>query len=269
MKTGSILVVGAGNMGEALIKGICGSRGAKAVSFYETRKDRAKLITSKYKVKSRADLPSALRDSSMIIMAVKPKDLLKLAGEVSAQAGVMKDKILISVAAGIKISAIKEAVGPGARIVRIMPNTPALVGKGVFAAAYSSEVRNADKKAVAAVFSVSGTYVEVEEKNMDAVTALSGSGPAFVFMFMDALIKGGVRAGLPAALAKKLAIETVAGSAALFKESGRSVSDLIESVASPGGTTIEGIYALEKGSFTGTVCEAVNNAYRKSVELGK
>ena len=202
-------------------------------------------------------------------MAVKPKDLIKLVKTMADAPGTLSDKVLISVAAGIKLSSIEEAAGPGTQIVRIMPNTPALVGRGVFAASYSSGVKKTVRKTVAALFSRSGTYIEVPEKYMDAVTALSGSGPAFVFMFIDALIKGGVRAGIPAALAKALAVETVSGSPALLKESGKSVSDLVESVASPGGTTIEGILALEKGSFSGTVSEAVYNAYRKSVELGK
>lgn len=176
--------------------------------------------------------------------------------------------LLISVAAGVTLAQIESKVPANVRVVRVMPNTPALVGQGATAIALGKSATKADEQIVLGIFGAVGTAYSVEEKMLDAVTGLSGSGPAYVFMFIEALADGGVRAGLPRPIALALAAQTVRGAASMVIETNAHPGELKDRVASPGGTTITGIHALERGGLRGVVMDAVLEAAKRATELG-
>jgi pyrroline-5-carboxylate reductase len=176
---------------------------------------------------------------------------------------------LISVAAGVPLARIETHLEPSARVVRVMPNIPCVVGAGAAGFAAGAHATAADLEKVGAIFNSFGVGMAVEEKYLDAVTGLSGSGPGYVFLFMEALADGGVQMGLTREVALKLAMQTVYGAARMALESQKHLGELKDEVASPGGTTIAGIYALEKGGLRGTVMNAVVSATKRSQELGK
>jgi pyrroline-5-carboxylate reductase len=178
-------------------------------------------------------------------------------------------KIVISIAAGVALAKIEKALKDTSRVVRVMPNTPALVLAGAAALAGGKNATADDLALVQGIFSYVGRAVIVEEKLMDAVTGLSGSGPAYVFLIIDALSDGGVKAGLPRPLALELAAQTVFGSAKMVLETKEHPAKLRDMVTSPGGTTIEGLHALEKGKLRATLMNAVEAATARSRELGK
>ena len=178
-------------------------------------------------------------------------------------------KLIISIAAGIPIQSIEEQLGKETRIIRAMPNTPALVGAGAAAVAKGAAASGADLELATAIFGSVGLSVTIEESLMDAVTGLSGSGPAYVFMIIDALAEGGVLMGLKRDIAVKLAAQTLLGAAKLCLESGTHPEELRDMVTSPGGTTITGIKALEDGGLRAALISAVEAATIKSRELGK
>jgi pyrroline-5-carboxylate reductase len=179
------------------------------------------------------------------------------------------EQLLISVCAGITLQRLGQPLLKGARIVRAMPNTPALVGAGATAFATGSNANNADRAFAQALFECVGECVEVEERLLDAVTGLSGSGPAYVLLMIEALADGAVQAGLPRATAQQLALQTVFGTACLAKQSGEHPALLKDRVTSPGGTTIAGLHALETAGFRAALMDAVGAAARRSEELGK
>lgn len=176
--------------------------------------------------------------------------------------------LLISIAAGITLAAIEAKVHTSVRVVRVMPNTPSLVGQGATAIALGKYASREDEAFALELFNAVGSAYAVEEKVLDAVTGLSGSGPAYVFLFIEALADGGVRAGLPRAVALALAVQTVKGAATMVQETGVHPGELKDRVTSPGGTTITGVHALERGGFRGTVMDAVMEASKRSAELG-
>jgi pyrroline-5-carboxylate reductase len=177
--------------------------------------------------------------------------------------------LVISIAAGIPIAAIGQALGPDRRIVRVMPNTPALLGEGASAYALGPRVDAGDDEAVAALLAAVGRAVRVPEPMIDAVTGLSGSGPAFVYLVIEALSDGGVRVGLPREVATMLAAQTVLGAARMVLETGLHPGVLKDQVTSPGGTTIAGLQALERGGLRGILIDAVEAATRRSTELSE
>jgi pyrroline-5-carboxylate reductase len=183
-----------------------------------------------------------------------------------------KKKALVSMAAGWSIgkiqSLLQEHGAAGVPVVRIMPNTPALISKGMIALSHSPEVGTEDLAELEKILSAAGVVDRVEERYLDAVTGLSGSGPAFVYMFIEALADGGVLAGLPRDKALAYAAQTVLGSAVMVQETGKHPGELKDMVCSPGGTTIAGVAALEQGAFRGTVMGAVEAAWQRALELG-
>jgi pyrroline-5-carboxylate reductase len=180
---------------------------------------------------------------------------------------VTADHLVVSVAAGVTIASIVERLGPAARVVRVMPNTPALIGQGASAYALGPGVGPEDDAVVGAFLTSVGVAVRVAESALDAVTGLSGSGPAFVYLMIEALSDGGVRAGLPRDVATLLAAQTVAGAAQMVRETGLHPGVLKDQVASPGGTTIIGLHALERGGVRGAIIDAVEAATKRSAEL--
>lgn len=207
-----------------------------------------------------------MREAGIIILSVKPQVIEKVLAEI---APVVDDKkLIISIAAGVSLAKIENALKKGSRVVRVMPNTPALVLAGVAALTRGNSATNEDVSFAKVIFDSVGRSVVVDEKLMDAVTGLSGSGPAYVFMIIDALSDAGVKVGLPRQLALELAAQTVYGSAKMVLETKEHPAKLRDMVTSPGGTTIEGLHALEKGKLRATLMNAVEAATARSKELG-
>jgi pyrroline-5-carboxylate reductase len=205
--------------------------------------------------------------SDLVVLAVKPQNVAAVLTEVrSALTG---RHCLVSIAAGVTLRQLAEQVGPGCRLVRVMPNTPCLVGASASAYAPAETATAADACLVEKLLSAVGRAVRLPEKLLDAVTGLSGSGPAFVYVMIEALSDGGVRMGLPRDVATLLAAQTVLGSARMVLETGLHTGMLKDMVASPGGTTIAGLHALERGGLRGAIMDAVEAATRRAAELGK
>ena len=211
--------------------------------------------------------PDVLKFAGVIFLAVKPDQVNDVIAEV--RPAFTERHVLISIAAGVPISRIESALGGGARVVRVMPNTPALVGESASAFALGKGASTEDGALVQKLLSSVGVAYQVKESLLDAVTGLSGSGPAYGFVLIEALSDGGVAAGLPRDVATKLAAQTLLGSAKLLLETGQHPGTLKDMVTSPGGTTIEGLQELEKGGVRAALINAVRAATEKSRQLGQ
>ncbi len=205
--------------------------------------------------------------ADILFLATKPDQTTAVLKEIS-QAFTQKH-LIISIAAGVTLGKLEAALPAGARVIRVMPNTPALVGAGASAFALGQSATAADGELAQKLLAAVGLALPVKEALLDAVTGLSGSGPAYVYQFIEALSDGGVAAGLPRDVATKLAAQTVLGAAKMVLETGQHPGALKDQVTSPGGTTIEGVHELEKGKLRGTVMSAVRAATEKSKKLGQ
>jgi len=205
--------------------------------------------------------------SAIVVLAVKPQMMPALLKEI--RPAITPNHLVVSIAAGISLAQLADGIGESTRIVRVMPNTPALVGMSATAFSPSSNATAADIELVTRLFSAIGVVFPVAEKLLDAVTGLSGSGPAYGYVMIEALADGGVLAGLPRDVALRLAAQTVLGSAQMVLTTGRHPGELKDAVASPGGTTIAGLHALEQAGFRGAIMDAVLAATERAAELGK
>ncbi len=264
-----IAFLGGGNMAEALIKGILAAGAAKAgqMSVTDLSTDRLENLKKTYGIIVQKSNKDAVSGADVVLLCVKPQVIDKVLEEIAPTAD--SGKLVISIAAGITLARIEKALTADPRVVRVMPNTPALVLAGAAAVAAGKTATAADVEIARQIFGAVGRAVVVEEKLMDAVTGLSGSGPAYVFMIIDALSDAGVKAGLPRQLALELAAQTVYGAAKMVLETKEHPGKLRDMVTSPGGTTIEGLHALEKGKLRATLMNAVEAATARSKELGK
>jgi pyrroline-5-carboxylate reductase len=257
-----LLIVGGGRMGEALLGGlIADGRPAEAFAVAEVYEPRREELTDAYPGVAVVEAPVAAAGA---VLAVKPYDVAAAASAV-AEAGC---KRILSVAAGITTGAIEEAIGSPLPVVRAMPNTPALVGAGVTAIAPGSAAGEHDLEWAEEILFGVGAVVRVKESALDAVTGLSGSGPAYVFLVAEAMAEAGVLAGLPRDLAETLAFETLYGAAKLLREADDGPADLRAAVTSPGGTTAAGLRELERAGVRAAFLEAVMAATQRSRELG-
>ncbi len=264
-----IAFLGTGNMAEALIKGLlrAGAAAPAELTCAEPREERRREITQRYGVRAVGSNREAIAGADVVLLSVKPQVVADVLEEIAADVGTAK--LVVSIAAGVPIAAIAARLPAGARIVRTMPNTPALVGAGAAALSAAPGVSTDDLLLAKRIFESVGTAVVVAEPLLDAVTGLSGSGPAFVFLFIEALADGGVKAGLARPEALALAAQTVMGSAKLLLDTHEHPGRLKDQVTSPGGTTIAGVHALEKAGFRGAVIDAVEASARRSRELGE
>jgi pyrroline-5-carboxylate reductase len=203
----------------------------------------------------------------VLVLAVKPQVISTVLADVKPKLTIRH--LVISIAAGVTIRTLAAGLGEAIRLVRVMPNMPCLVGASASAYSPSSSATSADAELVGKLFSAVGTAVRLPEHLLDAVTGLSGSGPAFVYVFIEALADGGVKCGLPRDVAQKLAAQTVLGAAKMVLETEQHPGSLKDAVASPGGTTIAGLHALEQAGFRAAVFDAVEAATRRAQELGK
>jgi pyrroline-5-carboxylate reductase len=210
---------------------------------------------------------AVVRQSEVLILAVKPQNMAALLAEIAP--ALTPRHLVVSIAAGITLGQLAAALGGERRLIRVMPNTPCLVGASASAYAVGARATAADEALVDRLLSSVGKAIRVPEKLLDAVTGLSGSGPAYVAVVIEALSDGGVRMGLPRDVATLLATQTVLGSAKLLLEAGLHPGQLKDMVASPGGTTIAGLAALERGGLRAALIDAVEAATRRSTELGQ
>ena len=267
MEKKKIGIIGCGNMGEAILRGLHQKGMTKGIVVSELRPDRGAYIKKNYGVDTIADNRKLASQVQVIILAVKPQELKGVLREIAP--ALASTTLLISIAAGASLGAIASILAKEVRLVRAMPNIAALALESATALSPGAEVSAADLEIAREIFNAMGRTVLIPESLMDAVTGMSGSGPAYVALFIEALADGGVRMGLPRKDALELAIQTVLGTARLLAEQGEHPAHLKDKVASPGGTTIAGIAALEAKGFRGAVMEAVAAATQRSKELAK
>ena len=267
LKKKQIALIGAGNMSEAIVSGLLKKGIVDAGQICATDVDAQRLahFRKTFKVRISHDNQEAAESSDIIMLSIKPQVMNKVLDglDLSRNSG----QLIITVAAGVSIATIISGLHPRARVVRAMPNTPAVVLEGATALARGPGVTNDQMKVARAVFEAMGQVIVVDEPLLDAVTGLSGGGPAYVYLFIEALADGGVKMGLSRAHAQLLAAQTVLGAAKMVVETKAHPGALKDQVASPGGTTIAGLHRLEKGRLRGTVIGAVEAATRRCQEL--
>lgn len=262
--------VGAGNMGEAMIKGVLGAKllPPERIFVQDVRADRCAELRDRFGVSVAATQEALIGQCDTVVLAVKPQVLPTVLRELPPAA--REGKLFVSIAAGTPLSALLAGLGHDSAVVRAMPNTPAQVGMGATGIYCSSRVTPDQKTRAMSLFGSLGVVVDLpREELLDAVTALSGSGPAYVFLFVEALADAGVRAGLGRDEAQRLAAATVEGAARMVRETGLHPGQLKDMVMSPGGTTAAAVAALEEGSFRGVVMAAVHAAWKRCAELSK
>lgn len=260
-------VVGGGKMGGALIEGMIsgGLITASALTVADTDEKRLGELAKAYGVSITADNREAVQGADLVILSVKPQNMEEV---LSGLAGAASSALFISIAAGIATVFIEERLGEGVRVVRVMPNLPALIGEGAAALAPGAFATKADLELARQIFTAVGIAVEVEESLMDAVTGLSGSGPGYAFLIVEALVDAGVRMGLTGDVALKLSAQSLLGAAKLCLRGEKPPAELREMVTSPGGTTLAGLKVLGEGRLRETLIAAVEAATRRSAELG-
>jgi pyrroline-5-carboxylate reductase len=260
--------IGAGQMATALGQGFvrAGLVRAEELLASDPSEDARQRFAQATGGRTTADNSEAARQADVIFLAVKPQQMGRVLAELKGT--LAAGQVVVSIAAGIRLSVLADGLGPAVRLVRVMPNTPCLVGRGACGYCLGPNTTPEDGRLVQQLLQSVGIAAEVEEKLLDAVTGLSGSGPAFVYVMIEALSDGGVRMGLPRTIAARLAAQTVLGSAEMVLCTGEHPGVLKDRVASPGGTTIAGLQALEAGGVRAALMAAVEAAARRSAELG-
>lgn len=262
-----LAVIGTGNMGQALIEGFISRKAhiPEDILVYDYDGEKSLKYAKQTGCTFCNKLEDAVKTADAVLLAVKPQIIESVAVQIK---NIIKDNaIVISIAAGITTGNLKNYLDKtGVGIARVMPNTPALIGQGASAVCFDN-ISETGKSYVYNLFSTCGLVITVDEKKMDAVTGLSGSGPAYVMIFIESLADAGVKLGLTREESLQLAIATVMGSAAMLKETGMHPAQLKDNVCSPGGTTIEAVYELEKSGFRSSVINAVTASARRSKEL--
>ncbi len=258
--------IGGGNMAEALIKGITSGRaGAYRITVAEPGEEKRLHLEKKYGVKATSSNMEAVRAARTVLLAVKPQIMEGVLGEIKD--GITADHTVISIAAGVRLSFLGARLGTK-KLIRVMPNTPALAGEGMTVISLCECLEDAVITVVKDIFMSVGNVSVMPEKYMDAVTALSGSGPAFFALFIEGLVEGAVRAGLAEQDARLLALQTAAGTLKML-ENGMDTQNLRRMVTSPGGTTEAGLKVLEGKGFKQALYDTIDAAARRAAELGK
>ena len=261
--------IGGGAMAEAIIKGVLSASLAKPeeIRVGEIVEQRCRYLTEQYRIHTTPSNIKSVDEGNLVILAVKPQNLPEVAAEVKG--ALAPQQTVLSIIAGARMSTLVDSLGHPS-VIRVMPNTPAQIGAGMSLWLCSSSVDDDTASMAQAILKTLGDEIRVhDERYMDMATALSASGPAYVFMFIEALIDAGVYLGLPRPMARRLTLQTVLGSTRLAQESGKHPAELRDMVTSPGGTTVEALLALEEGEFRSTVINAVVAAYEKSLALGE
>ncbi|MBN2879719.1 MAG: pyrroline-5-carboxylate reductase [Clostridia bacterium] len=262
----NITFIGGGNMAYAIAKNMIAEKLSEpgSITVSDPNKGRLKFLSKDLDVKTTSDNASAIESADIIILAVKPQVFRK---EYQAFADSMDDKCVVSIMAGVSLDELEEALPDSTRILRTMPNMPAMVGEGMTAFCGRHKLKNDEIELAEKIFSSVGKIFYVDEHLIDAVIGITGSGPAYVFMFMEALADAGVLHGLPRELAYELSAQLLKGSAVSMQETGLHPAELKDRVCSPGGTTIEAVKSLEKSGFRGIVIEAVDQCVKKAKRM--
>jgi pyrroline-5-carboxylate reductase len=262
-------IIGGGIMGEAILSRLLTQNlyAANAVLVSEPQEQRRSFLAQSYQIQVTADNNQAIAASEVVLLAIKPQIFAAVVASLKEIVASQTKPLIISVLAGVPLERLETAF-PGYPVIRAMPNTPATVGAAMTAIAQGKTVKPQQLEQAQQIFAAVGQVVEVPESLMDAVTGLSGSGPAYVAIMIEALTDGGVAAGLPRPIAAQLALQTVLGTAQLIGEAKLHPAQLKDQVTSPGGTTIAGVAQLEQAGFRSALIEAVKAAYRRSQELG-
>lgn len=260
-------IIGCGKMGQALLGGVlqAGLCRPGDVFVFDASSDAVNSVVDRFKVTAVDSNAAVVDRSETVLLCVKPQTF----PEMLAQLGETAGRLLISIAAGVRIASIESATGGWHRVIRVMPNTPALVGRGAAAFSLGSKATPADAEIAQALLRSVGYCCRVPEELLDAVTAVSGSGPAYVFYLIESMVKAGVEQGLGADVALDLASHTVAGAAELLLATGEDPATLRENVTSPNGTTFAALESMRANDFERVIREAIRAARERSVELGK
>jgi len=258
-------VIGAGNMGEALIAGLIAyGQTPTNIAVCEKRAERASELTSRYGI-SISEIADSVRDADAVLLVVKPQDMEAVLAEVGA--AINPGAVVVSFAAGKKIDFITSNLGKPNSVIRVMPNTATMVGAGMAAISLGAGVTPAQREFVSGFLAKSGQVVEVAEELQDAVTATSGSGPAYFFAFVEAMVAGAKELGLGTEVATQLTVQTLVGAAKLLAESGKSATELRENVTSPNGTTAAALNSFTDGDLAKLVAKSMKAARDRSIEL--
>ena len=258
--------VGAGNMGGALAQAVCNKIGAKNVIVSCKNIEKAKIISKNLDC-DYGTPKDVVKCSKYVFLGVKPQMVTTVAEELKDAFSENTEGVIVSMLAGVTTDTLKDLFG-NRKIIRIMPNTPCSVGEGMTLLTSGIEVSEDELNTFEEMMSMSGILDRIPESLIDAATAVSGCGPAFAYMFTEALADGGVKCGIPREKALKYAAQTLLGSAKMVLETGRHPEELKDAVCSPGGSTIAGVHSLEKGAFRSTAIDAVEAAYKKTQKLG-
>jgi pyrroline-5-carboxylate reductase len=262
-----LAILGLGKMGSILLQAFCSQNVAKPENIIATvnHSERVDALASKYGVQVSTDNRAAVKDADVILLCVKPQTLGEVIEDI--EPALHERQLIISIAASVPTSYIEQRLSKKVPVVRAMPNTPSRVGAGMTAFCPGTAVKPSDLEIVHRLFDTVGETIRVDEKHMDAVTGLSASGPAYIFMILESLAEGGVKVGLPRDIAMKLAGQTVLGSAKMMLETGDHPALLKDAVATPAGCTVDGILELEEGGLRVTLIKAVVKASQRAKEL--
>ncbi len=266
-KVPKVAIIGAGKMGEGIIAGLLNSGvyGVEQIRAYEILRDRTKYITKTYKVECVGDAKKAAAFADITIIAVKPADVAKVLEEI---APVMKPgNILVSIAAGVTLGFYRKHLPKRVPIIRVMPNMAVLVREGMITVCPSENVKKEQLKMATEMLSLLGLVVQLDEKYLNLATGLVGSGPAYIYLIIDALADAGVRLGLPKDISTVLAAQTTLGAAKMVVETGEHPAKLKDMVATPAGTTVEGLLELERSGLKASIIMAVTKAAERAKEL--
>jgi pyrroline-5-carboxylate reductase len=270
LRNKKICILGTGNMGEALVSGLIGSASSKPENIIctDVRETKLKAIKEKYGIQTKTDNPEAVADSDIVIYAVKPQIMAAVLTETAQKLDM--SKLIISIAAGVPMEAIESCLNKKLRLIRVMPNIAAAVKEAATAIAAGKNATEEDIKQTMTIFNSIGKTVFIPENYlMDAITGLSGSGPAYIFLIVEALADAGVKVGLSRQEALFLSAQTILGAAKMLIETQEHPGQLRDRVTSPGGTAIAGLATLEQGGLRTTLINAVEVATNRSRELGE
>lgn len=261
--------IGAGNMAEAIIKGLLEGRtvAAEHITASDVIPERLAFMQTTYGIETTNDNVALVSASDVLVLAVKPQVVDQVLAPIHPHTD--GAKLVISIVAGLTVAAMAHALGSGTRIIRTVPNTPVFVGEGMVALASDGPATREDYAIAGAIFAPVARIVSIEEKFMDAAIGVAGSGPAYGFLMIEALSDGGVKMGLPRAVALEMAAQTLLGAAKMCLESGRHTGQLKDMVTSPGGTTIAALHKIEAAGVRSALMDAVEAATRRSEELGR
>lgn len=267
LKDKTIAIIGAGNMGEALVRGLLVSKAIEPHQLIaaDVRAHRLEQFSAQFGISVVDDNAAAVERADIVLLAVKPQQMAEVLR--SVRPWMSRDKLVISIAAGIPTARIELELGDTTRVVRVMPNTPAQIGEGAAALSKGRHATDEDLAAATAILGAVGTTASTDEIHLDAVTALSGTGPAYVFLVAEAMIKAGIEVGLSEELARKLTLQTIIGAAKLLLQSGEEPAELRRKVTSPNGTTEAAMKVMTEGRLVDVFVEAVKAAASRSREL--